>query len=103
MAIRPEIMCRPPENRRIVASSAARTVVFETSTRASSSLTSMVSANRHSILLFEAGRHGGRQAVLLFSSEVAVLEAHRDAGKFLEQTSQFPGHGDGAVLAARAA
>ena len=63
-----------PENLRMVASSAARTAVLLISMRASSSLTSAVSANRGSLIAVNGHGYGSRGAGSL-AAEVAVLHA----------------------------
>ena len=87
----------------MVASSAARTVVLLTSTRASSSLTSAVSANRDSILfaLSFVVAELGRGVIRDRGRGVLTLTA--TPGMLADRVGELPGDGDGAVLAARAA
>src|SRR3954466_9559274 len=103
-AMRPEITCSPPAKRRMVASSAARTVVFPTSTLASSSFTSAVSATGLVLSPCPPVSHpSARRRSGSLPAEVAVLDADADAGQRAEPLRELLDHRDGAVPAARAA
>src|SRR5690349_5617381 len=87
-AMRPEMTCSPPENRRIDASSAARTEVRPDWTALSSSFTSAVNGNGRTLRAWS------------FAAQIAVLHVHRHPRQSSQPARQFLGDRDGAVLAA---
>src|SRR5215218_9216968 len=102
--MRPEIMCSPPAKRRMVASSAARTVLFPTSTLASSSFTSAVSATGLVLSPCPQSRiSDGAEAPRSLPPEVAMLHTDTHAGLRAEPLRELLDHGHGPVPAAGAA
>src|SRR5687768_17265277 len=95
MAMRLEMMWRPPANRSTEASSAMRTLVFDTSTLASSSFTSAVNATSSSHL-------SSCCRAASFAAEIAVLHAHDDARHRCDAFTELACDGNRAVLAAGA-
>src|ERR1700712_3091543 len=96
--------CRPPANRSTVATSAARTVVFETSTRASSSLTSAVCAKT---VPYVFGDDSGARAITSgewsFPPEVTVLHADSHAREAPQVRCELADEGHRSVFPPRAA
>src|SRR5690349_8075709 len=93
--MRPEMMCKPPAKRSTEASSAARTLVFDTSTRASSSFTSAVSATSRPLV------HSWCAAGS-FTAAIAMLHADGHARERAQSVGQLADDGHRAVLAAGA-